>query len=63
MKVKEIVGVMIIGIISLLIMTIPPLVGAIVLDKVMTDSAEIESTTQKLKNMANELAKREKEDK
>lgn len=60
---KSKVGTILIWFIALLIMTVPPLIGATVLDKVMTDKAEIEKTKVKLKNIANELARKQKEDK
>ena len=60
---KSKVGTILIWIITLLIVAVPPLIGATVLDKVMTDKAEIEKTKVKLKNIANELARKQKEDK
>ena len=60
---KSKVGTILIWFIMLLIMAVPPLIGVTVLDKVMTDKAEIEKTKVKLKNIANELARKQKEDK
>ena len=60
---KSKVGTILIWIITLLIVAVPPLIGATVLDKVMTDKAEIEKTKVKLKSIANELARKQKEDK
>lgn len=60
---KSKVGTILIWFIMLLIMTVPPLISVTVLDKVMTDKAEIEKTKVKLKNIANELARKQKEDK
>ena len=60
---KSKVGTVLIWFITLLIVVVPPLIGATVLDKVMTDKAEIEKTKVKLKSIANELARKQKEDK
>ena len=60
---KSKVGTILIWFITLLIVAVPPLIGATVLDKVMTDKAEIEKTKVKLKNIANELARKQKEGK
>lgn len=60
---KSKVGTILIWFITLLIVAVPPLIGVTVLDKVMTDKAEIEKTKVKLKNIANELARKQKEDK
>ena len=60
---KSKVGTILIWFIVLLIVAVPPLIGVTVLDKVMTDKAEIEKTKVKLKNIANELARKQKEDK
>ena len=60
---KSKVGTILIWIITLLIVAVPPLIGVTVLDKVMTDKAEIEKTKMKLKSIANELARKQKEDK
>lgn len=49
---KSKVGTILIWFITLLIVAVPPLIGVTVLDKVMTDKAEIEKTKMKLKSLA-----------